>query len=378
MGQEFVVPAWAKTGPAKAFAGLNAQDDSLSEGIGQGYPVIGYKGKIWSFRYHGERKTFVRPDDGTPSSYLDVIILGQAKSKSKSYYTKFDQNSSDGERPICSSIDGVAPDHDVLQKQADACALCPRNVWKTDENGRKGRDCQDYKRLAVLVLPTMTAPLNNGIGVLEPAFLRVPPASLNSLATMGKTMDHQGFHYASYITRIKFHPEKAHPEMVFEAIQGLKDEEAPMVLELRQDLQVERIIHGGYAAPTAAGPALAAPQPSGLIAPPNPSTGTPSPTLTIAGTPSAPTTVSTGLGSAPPAGTTGAPTQGTPSASPPTATASPTPPASPSGLQSGLGAQLGTGLVTPATATVTDAAAPEASDDDLDKEIAGMLAAKSA
>lgn len=378
MGQDLVLPDWAKAKPASAFAVLNPQDDSLSEGIGQSYPVIGYKGKQWSFRHRGERKNFIRPDDGTPASYLDVIILGQAKQKSKSYYTAFDPNV-DGGRPICSSIDGVTPDPDVTTKQADACALCPKNEWKTGTNGKKGRECADYKRLAVLVLPTQTKPLF-GEAVLEPAFLRVPAASLNSLAIMGDTMAAQGFHYASYITRITFDPNEAHPKMQFRPLQGLTDGEAPMILQMRQDMTVDRIVNGGFAdsvrtIPPQEGTTLLPPasQPTGLQ-PQTLNLQANAPSTAAQNNPAgqngqATGNVSTGLASVPPATPSGV-----------------TAPAATSGLE-GLAVPSGlmsTGLATPAAAppatpqqTVGDTGAPEASDDDLDAKIAGMLGKKS-
>lgn len=385
MGQELVLPDWAKGGAAPAFAVLNPSDDSLSEGIGQSYPVIGYKGKVWSFRYRGERRTFIRPDDGTPAAYLDVIILGQAKQKSKSFYKAFDPNQSDGDRPICSSIDGVIPDPDVQQKQCDTCALCPRNAWKQQSNGKKGRECTDYKRLAVLVLPTQTKLIFPPDGVLEPAFLRVPPASLNSLAIMGDTMAAQGFHYSSYITRITFDPQEAHPKMVFKPLQGLSNAEAPVILQLRQDMNVDRIINGGFAEamrqiPPQEGTTLLPPastatglvqetapvqqvQPQGQVlnlqvnpAPSTVAAPTPNPGQT-----QPQGTVSTGLGSVQPA------------------TVAPAP-ATASGLAQGsatLGA-IGSGGATPAqtqpaSPPTSDIGAAEASDDDLDKKIAGML-----
>lgn len=265
MGQELSIPGWADQGPAQAFQTLNSQDDSLSEGIGQSYPIINYRGKVWSVRYRGERKTVIRPDDGTPAAYLDVIILGQAKSKSKSFYKKYEPGQSDGERPICSSIDGVVPDPDVTTRQSDTCALCPRNVWKTDpQTGRKGRECTDYKRLAVLIVPTQTTPVF-GQPLLEPAFLRVPPASLNALAIMGDTMSARGYHYSSYVTRITFDPNKPHPEMQFKPHQPLTAEEAPVILQLRADMQVERIISGGFAEAMRSVPALGQAAPLGLL-----------------------------------------------------------------------------------------------------------------
>lgn len=363
MGQEVVIPDWAKNRPAQAFQVLNPADDNLSDGIGQGYPVISYKGKVWGLRYRGERHTFVRPDDGTPSAYIDVIILGQAKSRSKSFYKKYDQDTSEGDRPICASIDGVNPDPDVADKQSDACALCPRNVWKTDpQTGRKGRECSDYKRIAVLVLPTLTKKML-GQPLMEPCFLRVPPASLNSLANMGDSMAGQGFHYSSYITRITFDPNKSHPEMVFRPQQGLTDKEAPVILKLRQDAQVDRIVNGGFASHTP------------LIAPvAKLSTGTAQTGLLLENPPQS----STGNGSA----TTVSATSNLP-----LSTTASAPPAGANGGASSDGGLLdltGFGSATsaptqpqsvqvPIPTPVSDSGAPEASDADMDARIANLI-----
>lgn len=227
--------------PAAFRNALNAAEESLADGIGQSYGVIHYKGKVWSLQYRGDRKNFVRPDDGTPSTYIDVIILRQARSKSKSFYQQFDANASDGQRPLCSSIDGVTPDSDSMQRQAQACALCPRNEWKVNPvTGKKQRECSDYKRLAVLLLPTQSQAMF-GQPLMEPVFLRVPAGSLNDLATMGETMKAQGWHFSSFITRISFDPNEAHPKMVFRPLQALTDAEAPVVIPLRDDSIAKRI-----------------------------------------------------------------------------------------------------------------------------------------
>lgn len=248
MGQELIIPDSFKTmAPAKAFAMLNPQEDNLADGIGQSYGVIRYRGKQWSLRYRGQEYPFMMAlGDGTQTyaSYLDVIILSQPGVKSKSYYLKYLPGQSDGEAPLCSSINGVTPDAGVRQMQAQACGICPRNVWKTDpQTGRKGRECQDYKRLAVLLMPAATQKML-GEALLEPVFLRVPPASLNSLAIMGETMAAQGYHYSAYITRITFDPQAPHPQMQFRPLQGVTDEEAPAVMKIRNDPLVQRITVG--------------------------------------------------------------------------------------------------------------------------------------
>lgn len=235
------VAAFENETPDASFAILNPADESLADGIGSSYGIVGYRGKVWSLRLRGETHTFTRPDDGSPAAFLDVIILRSAGYKSKSYYPagSFDQDNSGG-RPLCAALDGNTPDSGIAEPQAAACAICPRNEWKTDSNGRKGRDCSDYKRLAVLILPSQTKALL-GSPLMEPVFLRVPAASLNDLAILGEAMTKKGFHYSSYITRIGFQLDKAHPQMTFRALQKLTSTEAPIVLPMREDPQAMRI-----------------------------------------------------------------------------------------------------------------------------------------
>lgn len=256
------VTPFASSKPSAAFAtalGAHPQE-SLADGIGQSYGVLHYKGKVWSLRYRGQSYVITRPDDGSPANAVDFIILRQARSKSKSFYAKWDPSTSDGERPICASLDGIVPDEDVQQKQANACAVCPRNTWKTLPDGRRTRECSDYKRLAVLLLPSLTARLL-GTPLLEPVFLRIPPASLNDLGVFGDRMNAMGWHYSSFVTRASFDPTSEFPKFKFEEVQALTDGEAPVVLPMREDPQTLRITGEDKitSIPGAARPLLAAP-----------------------------------------------------------------------------------------------------------------------
>jgi hypothetical protein len=252
MAQE--VDIFKSARPAAAFAALGGeQHESLADGIGQGYAVIGYKGKNWTIRHDGESYPFVRmikDDQGVeevvPMNSIDVILLRSASTKSKSFYPPkaegggYDPEASEGRRPDCASLDGITPDNDVPHKQAEVCALCPRNVWKTMPNGKKGQDCTDYKRLAVCVLPSLAARVL-GHPFQEPAFLRVPPASLAPLAKFGELAKAQGYHYSTFVTRISFDPDEPHPKFMFKAVALLTDKEAPFVLELRESAIARRI-----------------------------------------------------------------------------------------------------------------------------------------
>lgn len=230
--------------PSAAFASLDPQAESLADGIGSSYGIIGYKGKVWSLRLRGETYNFTRPEEGggfSPAPFLDVIVLRQLPAKSKSFYPPGSYNDGQiGVRPLCAALDGVTPDADITTPQSTSCVICPRNVFKLNAEGRKTRECSDYKRTAVLILPKMTKDLL-GAALIEPVFLRVPAASLNDLALFGEGMRAQGFHFSTYVTRIGFNPEKPHPQMTFRATQKLGDKEAAIVMPLRDDPVAFRI-----------------------------------------------------------------------------------------------------------------------------------------
>lgn len=263
------IAAFKGIAPAEAFKVLDPQSESLADGIGSSYGIVGYKGKVWSLRLRGETYMFTRPDDGSPAAFLDVIILRSPGYKSKSYYPPGTfQDGQIGTRPTCAALDGVTPDADILTPQSNACGICPRNVFKVNAEGRKTRDCSDYKRLAVLILPSMTKALL-GAPLMEPVFLRVPAASLNDLALLGEGMAAQGFHFSSYVTRIGFNPEKPHPQMTFRALQGLTNREAPLVLPMREDPTAIRITGEGETGKLRPA-AVAAPVTQAQVAQPDP------------------------------------------------------------------------------------------------------------
>jgi hypothetical protein len=234
--------------PATAFAAVKSdQPESLADGIGQGYGVIGYKGKNWTLRYDGVVYPFVRADDGSPMNYIDAIILRAAPHKSKSFYPSkeegggYSPEASEGKRPTCASLDSIKPDDDVLVKQNDNCMLCKRNEWKTMPNGKKGQECTDYKRLAICILPSLAQRIV-GRPFQEPVFLRIPPASLTPLANFGREAEAKGFPYYSFVTRISFDPDEPHPKFMFKSVNPpITNKEAPFIIGLREGAIARRI-----------------------------------------------------------------------------------------------------------------------------------------
>jgi hypothetical protein len=201
---------------------------SGAEGITAGFSRIAYKGKTWALIHQGQRHVFIRPDDGTALPYLDVVIVGVNKNISKQYYPPGTYQEDSINPPTCAAVNGDVPDPGVPIPQAKSCGMCRHNEWLPN---RKGKECQDHKRVAVILLPDMKTRPALGAPVLDPVFLKIPPASLKSWKAYCDDLTYQGIPYEAIITRIEFDP-NAQFQMNFTLKQPLTNAEAPLVLPL--------------------------------------------------------------------------------------------------------------------------------------------------
>jgi hypothetical protein len=196
----------------------------------------------------------MRPDGDGPMNSIEVVILKSSAHVSKIWYENGYTEGSNA-APDCFSTNGVTPDMGSKKKQANACALCPKNQWgsRITPQGKQGKACGDSKRLAIVPLPDIA---NEGLG--GPMLLRVPAASLGDLAAFGEKMQNMGYPYYSIGVRIAFDPKEAYPKFVFSAIRPLSDAEADLVLQMRDNPPVTRILAEG--SEHAGAPAIAAPE----------------------------------------------------------------------------------------------------------------------
>jgi hypothetical protein len=232
---------WKGQQIAKAFAGI-APGPSLGENVeGLGFSSVRYRGKQWSLQHAGHNYPFVRADDGSPLTFLDMVIIAQQPKISKAYFPgDFTEDSASG--PICTSLRGDVPDPGVSIKQSANCGTCKQNQWSTRPNGGRYIPCQSYQRLAVLVWPALTKKLL-GAPLLDPLFFKVPPGSLQALKTYGEELRDEG--YACFVgwTRVTFHADKLF-QMVFAGspIGMLKEKEAEFVTGLLNSPITRRIV----------------------------------------------------------------------------------------------------------------------------------------
>ncbi len=231
-------------------------ENDLGAGVQGGYGVIGFKGKVWSIRKGGTDTPLMRDDGDGPRNSIEVVVLKAATVVSKIWYEKGYVEGSTA-APDCYSTNGVTPAAGATKKQSAACTNCPMNAWgsRITPAGKQGKACSDSKRLAVTPLGDIPNELFGG-----PMLLRVPAASLTEMAVFGEKMKTLGFPYYAFGTRISFDSNESYPKFVFGAIRKLTDDEARVVVKMRDSDAVHRVL-AEEDHTTTAPPPMAAPSP---------------------------------------------------------------------------------------------------------------------
>lgn len=217
----------------------------LAGGVTAGFPIISYRGKVWRIRKSGEEVAYV-DRNGDPIQSIEVVMVKSNKMPSKTFY-KGKYKEGDQSPPTCWSSDGVKPDLGVKEKQHASCAACPRNAWgsRITDDGKKGRECSDVRRMAVVFADELRRK-----GTDSHLFLmRVPPASLNPLKDYAeKVLGPAGVEYFAVVTRLGFDSQASHPKLTFrvatedDAPRFLSEEEYGAVLKLRDSEDAHRIL----------------------------------------------------------------------------------------------------------------------------------------
>lgn len=210
---------------------------ALFAGVSVGFPVLSIKGKVWHMQRDGERKLITLPGQpDVPAPVLEVVIVKANPHISKVYYPSGYTEGSDA-KPACFSNDGIKPDSSVPQPQCGQCATCPRNAWgsKITENGAKGKECQDSRRVAVAARGKLD----------DPILLRVPAGSLKELSAYGKALAERGVSYTDVVTRLSFDNSVAHQKLMFKPTAFLNPDEIATIEDTAEGDVVDAILGSG-------------------------------------------------------------------------------------------------------------------------------------
>jgi hypothetical protein len=205
---------------------------------GAAFPVIHIKGKAFSVTKDGTRQLLTRviDDERVPVSSLNLIVI-RVNNKARVFYGKgYVEGESDGNKPMCFSHDGVAPDAASEAPQHTNCAACPNSQWGTrvssDGQGGKGTACTVNNRMAVASPDDLSTVY----------LLRAPAGSRATFQEAVKLADSHGKDYNEVQMRVSFDQELSTPKLLFKPNAVLSDVTYAKVQELFHSQQVLDII----------------------------------------------------------------------------------------------------------------------------------------
>ena len=110
---------------------------------------------------------------------VEAIIL-HAVFENQWYKEKYDPTNPTS--PHCYAIgeteDDLKPHPNALAPQNDTCAGCPKNEWKSDPNGGKGKACKNVRRIAMIAATDLTM-----VDKAEVAMAKLPVTSVKNWST---------------------------------------------------------------------------------------------------------------------------------------------------------------------------------------------------
>lgn len=177
-------------------------NEALAGGLGRGgVPRISIKGS--RFRIIEEGTEVV-----VNTLTLPTVIVGSSPSLYKVWFAKQWNPDDEPSQPDCYSLDGVAPDAQVTNKQSDLCATCTHNAWgsRVTPMGTQTKACSDNKRIAVVSADDPSGPVY---------LVQVTPAALRGLQDYNKTLSMRGIGAEMVITTLGFDTTASFPKLTF-------------------------------------------------------------------------------------------------------------------------------------------------------------------
>jgi hypothetical protein len=198
--------------------------DNARKGIPVAFAVLGYKGRNFRVKYRGDEA--ILKDERGPVSFVDTVIIGVSSAISRQYFAR-SYTEGDDQGPDCYSTDGEKPDDAAPKKQNPVCATCRHAMWgsRMTDGGKKAKECQDTRRVAVVPLDDIENKTFGGA-----MLLRLPPMSIANLSKYAEFLAHKGASFETVATRIAFDSDVAYPRLTFEALGFLDETQQRLVI----------------------------------------------------------------------------------------------------------------------------------------------------
>ena len=264
MANELVIPGGDNrlSLPAHLQARYGAAPASEIVTIGDRLPSLSIKGKVFTITADGESWPMMKQDENgmeVAVGSLPVVILDYATKQARAYY-EGEYDPADTKGPKCYSKDGVTPEDDSEEKQADKCAICPWSVKgsKVTTQGKSVTACGRNRLLAIVPAKRLDlAPLRLRIAQTSDLDNRSPDLKAKQFFAFSNYLDFlkgRGLpNTRVVVTTLSFDPTVAYPKLIFKASRFVNETEAARIEEILDGGGVSAILETyGTLAPKAA------------------------------------------------------------------------------------------------------------------------------
>jgi hypothetical protein len=185
---------------------------------------------------------------------IDVVVV-QSVFENQWYKERYDANNP--QTPHCFALaeldDDLRPHPDSAEPQSETCADCPKNQWKSDPDGGKGKACKNVRRLAMVAAADLADVKDAAV-----AMAKLPVMSVKNWSTYANQIANVlKLPPLAVITTMSVTPDARSQFVVnFELVDKVTDGAVIQgLLQKRKDIQP--LIFAGYDKPTEAVPAAA-------------------------------------------------------------------------------------------------------------------------
>lgn len=228
---------------SKLWDNVPVQNEDLMSGVALSFPILAIGTNQWVVRWKGEDRLVTIPGTEYPAPFVDVVIIKAQKEMSRVFYASGYVQGVRGKKPDCWSSNGVKPDETVVDPVNPICATCPNAQWGSGGSpaAPKAQACQQRRR-------TVVVPYAPGIDLTNeaeggPMLLSMPPGSLQNQVKYGEELNGLGLPYAAVVTRLSYEPLLKYSKVQFEYQKSLDDAESEVVIKLRDDEAIKRILN---------------------------------------------------------------------------------------------------------------------------------------
>jgi len=182
---------------------------------------------------------------------IDIVVV-QSVFENQWYKERYD--AANPQTPHCFALaeldDDLRPHPDSAEPQSDTCEACPKNQWKSDPDGGKGKACKNVRRLAMVASADLAEIKDAAVAIAKLPVMSVKNWSTyaNQIANVLKLPP------LAVITNMSVTPDVRSQFVVnFELVDRISDGAVIQeLLKKRKDIQP--LIFAGYDKPSEAAP----------------------------------------------------------------------------------------------------------------------------